>query len=380
MQSLLGGDLVCPAVPSGCENAPKENLPSCKSNICRNKGRCDFDTQSKAYADCVNTFKTSGAQALSSANCACDEEERGRVTIDVYINNTTNETFKLTGKAENWVIIGKKPKVCRLGDWVLAPPSSIAPKTAFLARAFSGKIGEDDECKGVSFFHVCFRYTSESSPGTTFTISLQRRRGYTGSSGLCPHWGKVSSSSTFSSSLEPSVPTFIDHSTYTFVISKTGGGPSDGCTTSPDSCPSGLYCSVSSSGNTCLSGCKTSPDSCPSGQVCSPSTRACIQSQKCSDNSDCSLEFVCTIPSGSSEGTCTPGCAVNGQDDNSRCKSGFVCVSGQCTSTGTNSNGSNTKLRKELLIAFGVVFLIVVVLGIVYMVYSNSTPTSSKTV
>ena len=153
------------------------------------------------------------------------------------------------------------------------------------------------------------------------------------------------------------------------------------CTLIPDSCPTGEYCSQSASGNTCLSGCKISPDSCvSSGTVCSPSTRSCITPQTCTRNSDCNLNFICNIATGSNTGICIPGCTVNGVDDNSRCATGFTCMQGQCFATGTTgTNGSDTRLRNELLIGFGILIFIVIVAGIIYVIYSSNTPPTTPT-
>lgn len=68
--------------------------------------------------------------------------------------------------------------------------------------------------------------------------------------------------------------------------------------------------------NVCTPGCRVDPDNCPEDRVCDPEVRQC-QEQGCAEDSDCSVEEICSEPFGFQ---CRVGCRVN--DD---CVDGGVC-------------------------------------------------------
>nr|QBK91830.1 MAG: hypothetical protein LCPAC304_01690 [Pithovirus LCPAC304] len=320
------------------------------------------------YTDCVNEFIKFGTVPDF---CQCNNNQEIEATIDIYLLNKTNETLTLVGspnEALNWVTLGKHGKRCDGGFWQLPPPKSVPPNGAFMARAFSAKHTDGDDCCRDTHFYLCFTYlSSTSSDFVTIQVGRKREGGkkkpLEKCGKVCRSFNAIKNNSTHQGlKVETKV---LDHSTIQFIVTD-GKGPDGGCTFGPkDSCGEGLYCP--GKGEKCMVGCKIDPlthGSCDKTEICDPNTHVCVVPTQCTKNSGCPLNFICNT----SESICVSGC-VAGED---RCSAGRTCIQGQCqTGTGGNGgNGDSTNLKVILIIVVVIVAFIVILGGFIYVIYT----------
>jgi hypothetical protein len=262
---------------------------------------------------------------------------------------------------EIYNIFDKNGKRCEEGFFSIAPPPTLQQNQAIFARSTNGTLNSEDQKKHRLYFTMCFTYGTDENNLVHIIVGRQRPD--------CDvPFGRCSaktyddiqnnSSTVGNFTLEPQQ---IDNSTFLFTI--TGGGgpfpPPSGCTTNPDNCPQGKYCSAQ--GN-CVVGCKTNPDSCPDGQVCNSVSRSCEAEppgDKCTASPDtCPLGFFCQVPSGSLTGACVKGC-----NSNDRCPSPQRCRQGQCKDV----NGPSETKYIVIAVIVAVIF-IVFIAGTLYFI------------
>lgn len=358
----------CPALPSKCN---KENGPSgstkCTRDICQDNGICIPETSNSVYTECVTGFVNNGKVP---DDCMCNNRRTEEATIDIYILNNTSETIVLNGDPDdalNWVLLGKHRNRCDGGFWQLPPAKSIPSKTGILARAYSKRHTDSDDCCRDTDFNLCFTYGVVGSPDEFVKFELTRKRPGNHNpsnptercSELCTDFKPVKANTETSPglSLQGKV---LDHSTVQFII--TAGKAPSGCSVSPvDNCPAGQYCP--GEGQSCLPGCKIDPipnGSCSGTDICDPTSRTCVSPRGCTNNLKCPLNFICDVTGGT--GVCVAGCV----ESENRCSTGKTCVQGQCQNS-NNGGGGNTQLRNILIIVAVVVFVIIIVGGIIYV-------------
>jgi hypothetical protein len=109
-----------------------------------------------------------------------------------------------------------------------------------------------------------------------------------------------------------------------------------GCTTSPDSCPAGQYCTTAA---VCDVGCKTGADCTGATKVCDPARHQCVQ---CLSTGDCASGLFC-----SPSGTCTTHCTTNADCTGGRSCCRNICIDTRsdplnCNACGAACVGTNT--------------------------------------
>ncbi len=359
----------CPVLlPPHCtQQTGPEGKSHCTQAICQGGGTCIPDPSNSLYRNCVTQFI---ANKTVSSTCQCNNMEDSQATIDIYLLNKTNQTLDLASSpALNWVTLGKNGHTCDGGFWQLAPPPSVLPQGAFMARAFSGRHKDGDACCHDTNFYICFTYGTSDGTSDFVTIQVSRKRKHRNKKSgkkckdTCNSFETVISHSTHKGLKVQS--NILDYSTVQLIV--TGGKVTPRCTFgSGDICPDGSYCP--GEGLICKQGCKIDPlpsGSCDKTEVCSPTNHVCIVATTCTVNTGCNLNSICN-----EQGICVAGCVV-GED---RCSAGRTCTQGQCQ-TGTGGNGGNggngdgTSLKVILIIVVVIVAFIVIFGGIIYAVY-----------